>query len=167
MSFDWGTDTSYTGGNIAGNPASITGVPTVFTASLSGLTAGTTYHYRAQAVTGATTVYGNDQTFTTLASIPTLTINTNDLPSGTVSLAYSQNLAATGGTAPYAWALTSGTLPAGLTLSSDGVISGKPIVTSGPVRVTFQVTDSTGLTATKSISITIDVMPNLASVYQN
>jgi hypothetical protein len=29
------------------------------------------------------------------------------------------------------------------------------------------VTDSTGLTATKSISITIDVMPNLASVYQN
>ena len=48
------------------------------------------------------------------------------LPQGTVSAAYSYTLAATGGTAPYTWAVSSGALPAGLSLATTGVVSGTP-----------------------------------------
>ena len=42
-------------------------------------------------------------------------------------MAYNQTLAATGGKQPYSWTLVSGSsLPAGLTLSTGGVISGTP-----------------------------------------
>jgi len=154
VSFDWGTDTSYTGGNIAGNPSSITSVLTAFSASLSGLTAGTTYHYRAKAV-GAITVYGSDQQFTTLTSPAAPAITTGSLPNGTVGVAYSQTLTATGGSTPYTWTIASGTLPAGLSLSSSGVISGTPTTAGGPTSVTFRVTDSASATVSKSLSITV------------
>src|SRR5262249_60242172 len=45
------------------------------------------------------------------------------LPGGTIGTAYSQTITASGGTAPYTFAVTSGTLPAGLTLSTSGAIS--------------------------------------------
>jgi hypothetical protein len=50
-------------------------------------------------------------------------------------------LAATGGTTPYTWSLSSGTLPAGLTLSAAGVISGTP-TTPGTYTITVKVTDA-------------------------
>ena len=63
------------------------------------------------------------------------------LPSGTVNVGYSAALAATGGTAPYSWSVTSGSLPKGLSLSSTGVVSGTP-TSAGSSTVTIQVTDS-------------------------
>ena len=67
-----------------------------------------------------------------------LTITTTSLPNGTVNTAYSQTLAATGGTGAYTWTLTSGTLPAGLSLNaSSGLISGTPtaIVSATPAHL--------------------------------
>src|SRR5688572_13963446 len=56
-----------------------------------------------------------------------INITTNSpLPDGVVATAYSQTLAATGGTGPRTWTVVSGSLPAGLTLSTAGVISGTP-----------------------------------------
>ena len=55
-----------------------------------------------------------------------LVITTTSVPGGTVGAAYSQALAATGGVPAYAWTLAGGSLPAGLSLSSAGVISGTP-----------------------------------------
>ena len=153
VSFEWGNDTNYSGGNITCNPSSISSIPTVFSASLSGLTAGTTYHYRAKAV-GTTTSYGTDQIFTTLAVSAPLNITTTSLQSGTIGITYSQTLAATGGTSPYNWSINSGSLPAGLSLSSSGVISGTPTAAGSPTSVTFKVTDANSLTATQSLSIT-------------
>src|SRR5262249_11051471 len=79
------------------------------------------------------------------------------LPAGTVGTAYSQTLGATGGTVPYTWSLASGTLPAGLTLSAAGVISGTP---TAAVTATFtaQVTDSASQIGTKLFSITINTV---------
>ena len=45
---------------------------------------------------------------------------------------YEQVLLATGGQTPYTWTLTGGTLPPGLSLQANGIISGTP--TAGPRR---------------------------------
>jgi len=83
-----------------------------------------------------------------------LTVTTAGLPGGTVGQAYSQSLAATGGTPPYTWSLVSGSLPPGLSLNaSNGAISGAPTST-GTFTFTAQVTDGTQ-NATKSLSITV------------
>ena len=91
-----------------------------------------------------------------------LTLTTSFLPDGQVGSPYSTTLSAAGGTAPYTWTLTSGTLPAGLHLdSATGVISGLPTAGSSATPLTFTVTDSanpTG-TATASVTLTITVVP--------
>ena len=82
----------------------------------------------------------------------TLAISTTGLPGGTVTVPYSAQLNATGGIAPYTWALATGALPAGLTLSSSGAISGTP-TTAGTSSFTVQVTDASLLTAQQNLSI--------------
>jgi hypothetical protein len=166
VSFDWGIDTGYSGGNIAGNPSSITIVPTTFTANLTGLTAGTTYHYRAKAV-GSTTVYGSDQQFTTLIPPLALAVTTFTLANGIVGVAYSQTLAATGGTAPYIWTIASGMLPLGLSFSSNGIVSGTPTRDTGPIFIIFRVIDSSNTIAIHALSISVAYCPllNIPRVY--
>jgi hypothetical protein len=76
-------------------------------------------------------------------------------PSGTVNVAYTTTLSSSGGTAPYSFSLTSGSLPAGLTLAAaTGVISGTPTL-SGTSIFTGQVQDASGALASASFSITI------------
>ena len=71
-----------------------------------------------------------------------LTITTTSLPTGYVSILYDTQLMVTGGTPPYQWTLSSGTLPPGLTLTpATGVISGTP-TTTGSYPITVQVVDS-------------------------
>ena len=88
----------------------------------------------------------------------TLTIGTTSLANGTIGIAYSQTLAATGGTGAYTWALTSGTLPAGLTLNaSTGLISGTPTAIASATPLTFKVTDSGSPVQTATVNLTLSV----------
>jgi hypothetical protein len=112
-------------------------------------------------VTDANSLTATQSLSMTITTPPSIT--TNSLPSWTVGVAYSQTLAATGGMAPYAWTITSGTLPSGLYLNSSGVISGTPMTAGGPTSITFQVTDSTSKTANKSLSITINASTSIAT----
>ncbi|MBX5467446.1 MAG: cell wall-binding repeat-containing protein [Firmicutes bacterium] len=78
-------------------------------------------------------------------SASALAITTATLPGASVGSAYSVNLQATGGTPPYTWAVTNGSLPPGLTLTSAGVLSGTPTEPgSGPTFFTVTVTDAQG-----------------------
>jgi hypothetical protein len=84
-----------------------------------------------------------------------LVLETSSLPEGIVGLAYSQTLAAIGGTSPYTWSVTKGTLPAGLKLqSSSGVISGT-LTTAGSSTFTVQVKDSGKQSATAALTIEV------------
>ena len=106
-------------------------------------------------------------TATQALSITTeLVVTTASLPGGTVGTAYSQTLAASGGTPPYTWMITAGALPAGLFLNAaTGVISGTP-TTLGTSNFTVMVSDSakpTG-TATQALSITTELVVATASL---
>lgn len=84
----------------------------------------------------------------------TIAISPTSLPEGQTGSAYSQTLAASGGTGPYTFALTSGALPVGLSLSSAGVISGTPTAT-GTTSFTVTATDSLSATGSWSYTLTI------------
>jgi hypothetical protein len=87
----------------------------------------------------------------------TLTITTTGLPDGKRGVTYpSTTLSATGGTPPYGWAVSAGSLPAGLTLSSSGTISGKPTKT-GTFAFTVRATDSAASPQSATRQFTIQV----------
>jgi len=92
-----------------------------------------------------------------------LTILTQSLPAGTVNTAYSASLQATGGIEPYKWTITSGTLPVGLALASNGDISGTPAA-SGTSSFTAEVTDSTTPTPeTQTVDLSITINPQTSN----
>jgi len=104
---------------------------------------------------------GNDsdtKTFTAGIADKALQIDTISLPAGTVGTAYAPvTLAGSGGLGDYNWTLDAGSsLPAGLSLSTSGVISGTP-TTAGTVNFIVKVTDSASPVnvATKSLSIAV------------
>jgi serine protease len=91
-----------------------------------------------------------------IAVVGVLTVTTSSLPGGTVGQAYSQTLAATGGQTPYAWSVSAGSLPPGLSLGTgSGTISGSP-TTAGSYSFTVQVADGT---QTDTQTLSIDVAP--------
>ncbi|HEX9708503.1 MAG TPA: putative Ig domain-containing protein, partial [Candidatus Thermoplasmatota archaeon] len=78
---------------------------------------------------------------------------TTALPDGSVGNAYSATLQAQKGDGTYAWALQSGSLPAGLVLASNGTVTGVPTV-AGTSNFTVQV-QSASLSGTGAVSLTI------------
>ena len=89
-----------------------------------------------------------------VVSAPPLQITSSQLPGGTVSSAYSATLNASGGTSPYSWSVSSGTLPTGLSLSSSGSLSGTPTV-AGAFPFTVAVKDAAGASASAGLSINV------------
>ena len=97
----------------------------------------------------------------TVGSAP-LAVNTSTLANGVMGTAYTQTLAATGGTPPYTWSLITGSLPAGLSLNAaTGVISGTPTA-SGTSNLTVRVTDAASATADRALTFTLAGAPPAA-----
>jgi Putative Ig domain len=95
-------------------------------------------------------------------SAPALAITSTTLASGTDGTAYSSQLKASGGTPAYTWSITSGKLPAGLTLAATtGMISGTPSVT-GTSSFTATVTDNSNPDQNKSATTSIAVTAKTA-----
>ncbi len=91
---------------------------------------------------------------------PALQITSPSISNGSPNVYYSLTLAATGGVAPYTWAITQGSLPGWATLNSTGIISGTPTA-PGTTSFTVQATDSEvpPVTATAGLSIVIGPPP--------
>jgi len=118
---------------------------------------GSTISATKGSVSGSTTL--------TVQPVPVKIITTS-LPGGTVGVAYSATLAASGGISPYTWSLIgSGALPGGLSLSTGGGITGTP-TSSGIFNFVVQAADSATPPATASmgLSITINATPPPLSV---
>jgi uncharacterized repeat protein (TIGR03803 family) len=98
-----------------------------------------------------------------LTILQAVVITTTSLPVGRVNEPYSATLQAIGGTPPYTWSTV---FPArdNLTLSTSGVISGTP-TGAGLLSPEYLVTDSNGLQAVASLTITIDPrIPTTAAI---
>ena len=123
--------------------------------TISGLptTAGT-YSFTVQSVSSSSTPQSGNKTYTITITQATLTLSPATLPIGTTGTSYSQTITATGGIGANTFAVTAGTLPTGLTLSSGGVLSGTPTV-AGTYNFTITGTDSNGNTGSRAYSITV------------
>jgi hypothetical protein len=99
-----------------------------------------------------------DASFSLVVHPEGLFITTNSLPTAQHGLAYSATLQALGGVPPYAWGISDGALPAGLTLTSTGGIVGAP-GEIGVFTLTFRVFDNAIPTAwaDRELSLTVDI----------
>lgn len=110
--------------------------------------------------TSGATLSGSDTLPERTATAPL--VITNALVGGTVGVAYSQTLQATGDT-PITWSITSGSLPSGVTLNaSTGVLSGTP-ASATTASFTVTATNAVGSNA-RALSITIGAAPGAAPV---
>jgi hypothetical protein len=129
------------GGLVLSSAGELMGTPTV-----SG-----TFSFSVKAVDA----YGDTGTYPfTLSIAPaTIAMTPDDLFAATSGLFYSATIAASGGVGPYTYALSAGALPNGLSLASNGTISGIP--NAAPVLYTFTVraTDAGGATGTKIMTL--------------
>jgi large repetitive protein len=115
--------------------------------------------------TGSTAVESEGSFFAYSAFAPTVT--TSSLPAATVGKPYSTTLQSSGGSGTGSWAVTLGSLPAGLTLNSaTGVISGTPKANGqNGFVVTTTNAGPPSLSATASLSITIGAAPTVTLAY--
>lgn len=137
-----------------------TGLPGGVTGSSSGSISGT------PSATGTFTVAvtitdskgaTSTKSYTVTIAVAPLTITPATLPNATVGTAVSATLAATGGVPPYTWSATG--LPAGLSISTAGAISGTPTAPGSP-SLTITVKDSAGTSTTATESLTVALPPS-------
>ncbi len=90
-----------------------------------------------------------------IVTVAPLSVDPIALPSAILNQTYpQQSLAASNGQSPYTWSIISGSLPSGLTLNSNGAISGSAS-TLGQAIFTVQVTDANFTTATLDLQINV------------
>lgn len=86
---------------------------------------------------------------------PAISLSPSSLPFGILGQAYSETISASGGTAPYTFEITSGTIPKFLELDpATGALSGTPAY-SGTYPITVTATDDAGCPADQSYSLVI------------
>jgi hypothetical protein len=137
-----GTTTAF-----AGNILALTSITLTTGANVSG---------RMLARNGAVTLDSNSIAGCVQAGVcPVITLSPPTLPAGSVGIAYFQTVTASGGMGPYAYAVSSGMLPPGLSLDPmTGAITGTP-TTAGTFNFTITATDANACTGIMAYSVFI------------
>ncbi|MBL0969243.1 MAG: putative Ig domain-containing protein [Brevundimonas sp.] len=94
------------------------------------------------------------QAYSLVVTAPSISLSPTSLPGGTTGVAYSQSLSAAGGTGPYGFTIATGALPAGLTMTTAGVISGVPTV-AGSASFTVRASDANGFSVQSALTIVV------------
>ncbi len=92
-------------------------------------------------------------------------ITTTSLGGAGVGIPYTQSINSTSGVTPYTYSLASGNLPTGLTLNTNGTITGTPTaganVLNSPNAFTVRVQDSLGQSDTQALTIAVSIPPKI------
>jgi hypothetical protein len=155
-----GGTTPYAWSLISGN------LPSGLALSSAGVISGTptasgTFNFTVRATDSA----GSPQTATSALELQVsggpLAIATGAIPAAQLNSSYSFQLTASGGVPPYTWSAGSATsLPAGLTLSKSGLISGTPTAVSNTMPG-FVVTDSAGVSTSGTLALIVTPTPDI------
>ena len=138
-----------TGTTFEGSILALTSITLTTSANVSG---------RVLARNGAVTLDTNTVSVCGIVVCPLITVNPPTLPTGVQpGIPYSVLISATGGTAPYTFAVTAGSLPPGLVLTSGGLLSGTP-TTPGTSIFTITATDANGCTGLREYTITVNAL---------
>lgn len=139
------------------------GLPTGLNFAATGVISGTptvagTFNFTARVTDGASATA--TQPFILTVAQPPLRFLTTYLATATEGKSYTERITVSGGTSPYTWSITSGSLPTGLILgATTGYISGTPARgTAGTYSFIVSVTDSSSppLTGQESFSIIVE-----------
>jgi hypothetical protein len=126
------------------------------TGVLSGTpTAAGTYNFTVTA--SDTVAVAASQSFAIQIGAPALSLGPQVLRGARADVAYSQQLVVLGGFAPYAYSVTAGALPKGMTLTVGGLLSGTPDATAGNYTFTVSAVDRYSLTT--SLQLVLTVLP--------
>jgi hypothetical protein len=133
-------------------------LPAGLTLSAAGVLSGTptvagTFNFTVSVTDGTSGTAGTaSQAYTLVLTPPNIVVNQATLPTTFVGVPYNVTLTSSGGTAPYTYAVTAGTLPPGLTLTSAGVLSGTP-TSFGTFTFTVTSTDALGFSGTRTYTL--------------
>ena len=154
---------NYTGGVGTATFAITSGtLPATLTLSPSGLLSGTptavaTYTFSVTVTVGTQT--SAPQAYTLVVN--SLIVTSGSTATGETALPFSFQLTAAGGKPPYTWSLAPGSapLPAGLTLATNGLITGTPTTAATTPGVVVQANDSATPSASSTLSMTFTINP--------
>ena len=124
------------------SPGTISGTPT--TAGSYPIT------IRATDANGCT----GEAQYTLVVACPVITVNPASLPAGATGTAYNQTFTATGGVAPYSFTISGGAFPAGLSLASNGNLTGAP-TSPGNYNFNVRATDANGCFSQRAYTLAI------------
>ncbi|WP_223394925.1 Ig domain-containing protein [Caulobacter segnis] len=134
-------------------------LPTGLSLSSSGTLSGTpsaagSFDFQIQSADSAGNT-GYTQYTLAVAAASSVVVSPSSLPTPVLGVAYSQTISGSGGTSPYTFAVSAGSLPTGLSLNtSTGAISGTPTA-AGACSFTIRATDSGSQSNTRGYSGTI------------
>lgn len=143
---------------------------TQFTITISGLSAPTSgrlafrYFVTSGGSSGTNSDFiGIDNFVYTPFVCPTLSVNPSVLNQAIAGLPFNQSLTQVGGQGAVSYSVTAGALPPGLTLQSNGTISGTPSAV-GPYSFSVTVSDANGCQGTQAYTMDVICNPNGASL---
>jgi outer membrane autotransporter protein len=150
---------SASGGNAPYTYAITSGaLPTGLTLSPAGVLSGTPTAAGTFNVTvTATDKFGfqGTQAYSIAVNAPTIVLTPSTLPTGQSAVAYSQQLSASGGLGSYTYTVSAGALPAGLSLSANGLLAGTPTV-AGSFNLTVAAKDAGGFVGTQAYTLALN-----------
>lgn len=97
--------------------------------------------------------------------VPPVIITKSLNQSAQVGRPYSVQIQESGGTGPFQWAIADGTLPLGLKIDNNGVISGTPSGHYSQFTFTVQVTDANHLSASQAFTLDLDESTPTPHIY--
>ncbi len=137
------------------NPTSVVLNLSVAPGALAGARTVTVMNPDSQAVTSASGIFT-----VSVASCPTVILSPSTLTNGTAGTPYSQTITASGGLAPYGYTVTAGALPAGVTLTGAGLLSGTPTF-GGVYNFSVTATDANFCTGVQAYTWTVTGCPQI------
>jgi len=113
-----------------------------------------TYSFLVRVADTLSSAYDREVRLVIEPTLEPLRITTASLPTASFGVAYRFALDAAGGRAPFTWRIASGQLPAGLTMSSAGLITGTPAAV-GSSTVQVELRDLSGASAVRSYPLQV------------